>query len=687
MPNTFNISTDLKVSGNTLIAGNLTASTITAGTFYDGSVDLTDAIYHVQSTGAEVFTGLTRNSSTTFSVAPVEGYVAINAGAGNDLIPISYSGASNITTPYINTSISTYVLVNSASTLVLQSTYPTPQERREKIFLGRIAHPDKVSIVTANNTTDFIFSPMSALRDMFTPIPLINENIGVTYSATTLGIKTTGGNLWGMGINFPTNPLDPDRVIYAGATPATFQYRTQTGGTYGNTTLIEPGYYDNGGVRTAIVGTKSTNQRVYLFPAGQIRVQYGQTQYNTLTDAVSGLLSEPFITFENNRLNAILIGVISVVSTATDLSDSLQAFFHSVSKFGEVLGGTGGLATTTLQQAYQNSSDPSITTNSTNGALEIRGGTGSNTDNNLVIQNNSGTNTGYWTAGGSLVSTSVSATTYFNLPSASFTGGTVTGPTIFTNGLTANTISGTTYRNLPFSGTVGGSGTTNYLPRWTGTTALGNSQIRDDGTNIGVGTAPNASYKVSIYSTTNIPLFVQNQSPNSYSIYGYANGAYSQTGIYGIAWGSTDSTGVFGIGLDGNTAIGVKGSVDVSEFGTVVTGIGGYFDGRGPGSNGYPLTSYSVQLIDGTEGTNKVLISTTSDGKANWSDTLTGLTNVRATTISATTYQGNVVTQITAGSGISVNQSTGNVTITATGGAGSTNYGAIYTTANNFNFI
>jgi len=44
-----------------------------------------------------------------------------------------------------------------------------------------------------------------------------------------------------------------------------------------------------------------------------------------------------------------------------------------------------------------------------------------------------------------LSATTVSATTYLNLPSSTFTGGTVTGPTNFTNGLTANTMSATTY--------------------------------------------------------------------------------------------------------------------------------------------------------------------------------------------------------------------------------------------------
>jgi len=460
------------VTGATRFTGGLTANTIsattiTAGTFWDGSVNLTEAIYHVQSSGVEIFSGLTRTSSTTFSVAPVQGFVAVNAGT-NDIITVSYTGTTGTTTPYLTTAISTYVLVSSASTLVLQSTFPTPQERRENIFLGRIAHPDKTTIVTANNTTDFIFSPMSALRDMFTPIPLINENISVTYSASSLGIQTTGGNLWGLGINFPTNPLDPDRVVYPGAAPASFQYRTQTGGTYATTTSLDVGYWDNAGVRTAVSGTVATNQRVYLYPSGQIRIQYGQKQYADLASAVSGLFTESFVTLENNRLNSILISVISVVSNATDLSNTSQAFFSSVSKFGEVLGGTGGLATTTLQQAYANSSDPAITTNSSNGALEIRGGTGNNNDLNFVIQNNAGVNTGAWNAAGNLTATTVSATTYYNLPvsgltqgsnititnngqgnytisstgggSGSFTGGTVNGPTTFTSGVTANTI-------------------------------------------------------------------------------------------------------------------------------------------------------------------------------------------------------------------------------------------------------
>ena len=266
----------------------------------------------------------------------------------------------------------------------------------------------------------------------------------------------------------------------------------------------------------------------------------------------------------------------------------------------------------------------------------------------------------------------------------------VTGITNFTNtvgfsgGLTASTVSATTYQNLPISGLtqgsnvtitnngngnytisstgggggLSGSGTSNYLPKWTGTTGLGNSQIQDNGNYLAIGITPSSGVKFWIYTT----------SASTYGIRGdgtsggvYGQGVGSGYGVYGNA---NSSIGVVGSSVgDSGTNIGVYGSADVNDAGSP-TNIGGHFFAQNGGSN------YSVHLQDGTEGVNKVLISTTSDGKANWSNVLTGLTNVRSATISATTYQGNVVTQITAGSGISIDQSTGNVTITATGGGG-----------------
>jgi hypothetical protein len=49
---------------------------------------------------------------------------------------------------------------------------------------------------------------------------------------------------------------------------------------------------------------------------------------------------------------------------------------------------------------------------------------------------------------------------------------------------------------------IGGSGTTNYLPKFTGTSSLGNSLIYDNGTNVGIGTT-NPLTKFSVSTTGN----------------------------------------------------------------------------------------------------------------------------------------------------------------------------------------
>ena len=78
----------------------------------------------------------------------------------------------------------------------------------------------------------------------------------------------------------------------------------------------------------------------------------------------------------------------------------------------------GGLSTITLQQAYNNSTSPEITTNVTLGGVQFRGGTSNDTDNNIVIEDNSSNITGYWQADGTLFARTItgnSATIGVNL--------------------------------------------------------------------------------------------------------------------------------------------------------------------------------------------------------------------------------------------------------------------------------
>jgi hypothetical protein len=63
-----------------------------------------------------------------------------------------------------------------------------------------------------------------------------------------------------------------------------------------------------------------------------------------------------------------------------------------------------------------------------------------------------------------------------------------------------------------------GSGTVNYVPKWTNTTILGDSQIRDDGTNVGIGISP--LYKLDVNGSigmSNLPLIFRSGNYTNYS--------------------------------------------------------------------------------------------------------------------------------------------------------------------------
>ncbi len=448
---------------------------------------------NVISTGAYFYTGMTKSSSTTVNVSPMRGWIVYNTyeySLNPLVINVYYSGGTNIPVSSITSSLDTYFLVNSGGTLYQQTTFPTPEERRNNIFLGRVVHPNKTNILNVEQSVDYDVSPLSSLRDLWSPIKLINQGVVPSYySAGTLSFKTSSGTFWGNGIGWDTNELNPNSIIVQAYSPASFYYTTQTGGSFTVTAnTIDTTNYDVGGVITNVPGAGSyTTQRIYMSQSGVIRIQYGQNYYSTLAKAIAALQSETFVENSDNGIDCILIGLLTVKDGTTDLSNIDDAVFTLVSKFGEVLGGTAGISTTDLQQAYNNSTNPEITTNPTLGGVQFKGGTSNDDDKNIIIENNSSTETGYWKANGSLFASSITGGTTTingdltvtgntslqsltagtttisgnltitgNTNTQSLTAGTttingnltVTGNTRL-QGLTATTISATTYQNLP----------------------------------------------------------------------------------------------------------------------------------------------------------------------------------------------------------------------------------------------
>lgn len=510
---------------------------------------------NVVSTGAYEFSGITTASSTTINVAPMRGWVVKNTYNFSllpDVISIYYSGGTNINITGISAADSTYILVNSASTLYQQSTFPTPQQRRENIFLGKVIHPNKTTIQNVNNTVDFDVSPMSALRDLWTPLKLVNQGIIPTAGGTNLTIKTSTGILWGNGINWASNELNPNSITLTGQNPATFQYRTATGGTFANTISADTKNYDpNGtGVVTPIPGSGNyTTQRIYLFPTGIIRIQYGQQYYPTLAKALAGLQNENFVEYPNNATNGVLIGLLTVKDGITDLSNTNDAVFSLVSKFGELLGGTAGTSTTTLQNAYDNSSTPEIVINSLLDGLSIKNGTG-NADNvtNVLESVNSLSNT----------------TAFIRAD------GTISGSTIYGNGANLfglNYITGGTFNSGNKTLTItSATGQTINITGFTDTFVTGGTKT---GSNVLFTNNTGGTFTVSGFTDT----FVTGgtYSTGLIRFTNNSGGTFNVTGLTNTTNINFGSTGIVVDNTPNPITTGFKGSVTIPYSGTIVS--------------------------------------------------------------------------------------------------------------------
>jgi hypothetical protein len=431
-----NSTTSLQYSSRSNQIGYVIATGTTLGQIYvninneDTNLSLSDTERNILegnviSTGIYEFTGMTTASTTTINIAPAKGWVVYNTYqyATNPYVTnIIYTGQTGYSITNIATQDSTYIVLTSGGTINQFSSQLTPQQRRENLLLGKVVHPNRSTIQTINNIVDYDVSPMSALRDMFMSIKLINDGITVFPNGGNLNIDTTYGNLYGMGVNWVNNQLNPNQVTIFAKTAASFFYKTQTGGTTPSVITIDPTKYDLNGVITSVgvAGVNdATNQRIYMYSTGTINIQYGQKKYGTLALALASQQTETFIRTPQIAADAILIGLLAVrndiIADGQGLNNTDYAIFTPASIFGESVGGVNGISTTTLQQAYNNSTTPEITINSTLDGLSIKNGTGNadNVTNLLEGVDSGGTTTSLIRADGSASFLNLTAGTAF----------------------------------------------------------------------------------------------------------------------------------------------------------------------------------------------------------------------------------------------------------------------------------
>jgi hypothetical protein len=199
------------------------------------------------------------------------------------------------------------------------------------------------------------------------------------------------------------------------------------------------------------------------------------------------------------------------------------------------------------------------------------------------------------TSGTDFAISSSTATHTFNLPTAS--------------GTNRGALSSADWTT--FNGKVGGSGTTNYVSKFTASGTIGNSQIFDNGTSVGVNTAsPSASYKLDVTGNFRSTL---DANINGLTV-GKGGGSVSENTAFGVnalASNTTASTqtavgylaGNANTTQNHNTFIGARSGVSTTGGNNTFLGSRSGFSNAGGANNTFLGTFAGYEITTGNENT------------------------------------------------------------------------------------
>lgn len=302
---------------------------------------------------------------------------------------VSYAWSTWNTVTNIATANATYVSINSSWVIVQRTSPLTPTQRRDEIFIWVVVHSNRTVVNAINNEPEVLINSINQLYDLIDWLKIFNVDWN-KFSANwaNLQINKSAWSLFKRGSNFTIDPKNPHIKTMASLTaPATLRYRLQDWTEYADTNSIDPDNYDLAWVKTALWSNKVTVQRIVQFTSNLVRIQYWQTYYNTIAEALQSISSESFNVEANIAQNGLLRWLLIVKQWATDLSDLDQARFIEVNKFWDISSTAVSSWTSTLQQTYNNSIQPQITTSVAWWAVQIKRWTWADTDDVFEILN------------------------------------------------------------------------------------------------------------------------------------------------------------------------------------------------------------------------------------------------------------------------------------------------------------
>ena len=323
---------------------------------------------------------------TTFNISSGSGIIVnLNASLSKNPYPtikyVNWGNYTNQTIIYRTTAVQTFLGIDDTGQIIQQTAPWYDGQYNTSISLGTVIHQNKSTVNASINYPNTAYGYKQRTYDFikaFGPLKLSGYTLSTSSS---LGLTVGSGSAFADGRNYQIDPNNPSFINDNGtAVSKIFRYYQSasafvedTNLAAGYTGLDTTKYNPNGvGILSSVSPSKFYVQRIFWYPRSATKgivSYYGLSPYDTLDEAQTRYINEPFLETPNTQQNAIFLGIVIIkgnsnFNSANDYRIVQGGLFRST-----IVGGSLGGNVTSLTSL----SDTSIITPSSGDLLVYTG--------------------------------------------------------------------------------------------------------------------------------------------------------------------------------------------------------------------------------------------------------------------------------------------------------------------------